>query len=127
MIITLAVVDTAAYFTGRHLGRTPMSSVISPKKTMEGLAGALAGGFLAGAVAGPLLAGIDPFSGGALGASLALLGQMGDLSVSMVKRACGVKDSGRLIPGHGGLLDRLDSYLLTAPFLYCIFRYVLTP
>jgi phosphatidate cytidylyltransferase len=124
LLITLWVVDSAAYFTGMKFGRTPMAPKISPGKTMEGLAGGLAAGFAAGGILGPFLAGVDPLSGAALGILLGILGQLGDLSESLWKRSAGLKDSGGLIPGHGGLLDRIDSFLLTTPAFYYAFRLV---
>jgi phosphatidate cytidylyltransferase len=90
---------------------------ISPSKTLEGVAGGVAaagvvGALLVGALGRPVLAGL------VLGLALALAAQAGDLAESMLKRAAGAKESGSLIPGHGGLLDRVDSFLFAAPVAY---------
>jgi phosphatidate cytidylyltransferase len=113
--------DTGAYFAGRAFGRRKLYPRISPSKTVEGAAG----GFVAsvgGAVAVRLLFLPQlPWWGAAIiGAGGALLGPLGDLSESMLKRAYGAKDSGNMLPGHGGLLDRIDALLFNAPFvLFC--------
>lgn len=111
--------DTFAYFAGHAFGRHKLYERISPKKTWEGFAGG-AFGSTAGtvAVAWWLLPGISPWAFAAVGAGAAVLGPLGDLAESMVKRAAGVKDSGRVIPGHGGLLDRIDALLFVAPWVY---------
>jgi phosphatidate cytidylyltransferase len=118
MAIT-AVGDTAAYYVGSSMGRRKLLPGISPNKTVEG---ALAG--LLGNVVGAQAYGVILFPGWAalLGIPLALLvgtvGQLGDLSESMLKRSAGIKDSGELLPGHGGILDRLDSLLFAVPVTY---------
>jgi phosphatidate cytidylyltransferase len=115
--------DTFAYFAGRFAGRTPMFPRVSPKKTWEGFAGGAAGSVL-GALGmraldpGGDLAGLSAGGAALLGAGAAVLGPLGDLVESMMKRAVGVKDSGRLIPGHGGLLDRIDALLFVAPWVW---------
>ncbi len=122
MIITVWVSDTGAYFSGRFFGRHKLNTEVSPKKTWEG------------AVGGTLLA-----VGGAivmrnlflhtlltlqsaiwLGLLVAVVGQLSDLAESVIKRSTGVKDSSNLLPGHGGFLDRFDSYLLLAPIFYYV-------
>jgi phosphatidate cytidylyltransferase len=112
--------DTAAYFTGHALGRHKLFERISPKKTWEGfvggVAGSVAGALVVRALLLPASLGLVEAVGVGLGA--AVLGPLGDLSESMVKRAAGVKDSGRTIPGHGGLLDRIDALLFVAPWVY---------
>jgi phosphatidate cytidylyltransferase len=120
--------DTLAYFAGRLFGKTPFYPKVSPKKTWEGFAGGVAGSVLGALVlkalflAVPLPAGerFDlPWAGCVgLGLGAAVLGPLGDLCESMLKRAAGVKDSGKLIPGHGGLLDRIDALLFVAPWVY---------
>lgn len=120
--------DTLAYFAGRFFGKTPFYPRVSPKKTWEGF-----GGGVLGSVSGALLTKavflMVPQPDGErfllswggcvwLGLGAAVLGPVGDLVESMLKRAAGVKDSGRLIPGHGGLLDRIDALLFVAPWVY---------
>jgi phosphatidate cytidylyltransferase len=116
----LAVVwttDTAAYVTGRSLGGPRLAPAISPGKTWSGLCGGVLGAALAGAVAAWLLGSGRLVQGAGLGAFLAAVAQLGDLLESAFKRLAGVKDSGSLIPGHGGVLDRVDGLLLAAPAL----------
>jgi phosphatidate cytidylyltransferase len=110
--------DTLAYFAGRFLGKRPLAPRISPKKTWEGFWGGAAGS-IAGAVAVKLLflPAVSIPAVVVVGAGAAVLGPLGDLSESMLKRAAGVKDSGRVIPGHGGLLDRIDAVLFVAPWV----------
>lgn len=111
--------DTAAYFVGRRWGRHRMAPVLSPKKTWEGAAGGLAGS-VAGGVAAVALFGlpIALAAGALLGAVGGVVGPLGDLAESLIKRQVGLKDAGHLIPGHGGLLDRSDSLLFTGPVLF---------
>ena len=113
--------DTGAYFAGRAFGKTPLFPRVSPKKTVEGVVGGL---LLAVAGAGGFkwLLGVQLSWPVALGAAAVLdvAGVVGDLSESMLKRAFGVKDSGTIMPGHGGILDRIDSLLFTAPLLWVI-------
>ena len=111
--------DTAAWAVGMRWGRTRLAPVVSPKKSWEGFwGGAVAGGVVL--LIGNRLAGLGLSAGAAagLGAFTAGLGQVSDLTESLVKRRCGVKDSGALLPGHGGVLDRFDSFYLVAPFFY---------
>lgn len=118
LVITWAN-DTCAYFAGRLLGRHKLHPAVSPNKTWEGFAGGVVGSvggmFIARAVAFPALTPTDCW---ALGLAGAVLGPLGDLCESLLKRAHGVKDSGTLIPGHGGLLDRVDALLFNAPAVY---------
>ncbi|WP_168718709.1 phosphatidate cytidylyltransferase [Thermosulfurimonas marina] len=121
LLYLLAVVfsaDTGAYFGGRLWGHRPFFPAISPRKTLEGyICGVLAGTLGGGALA--LWKGLFPWREGlALSLALAVLSPAGDLLESMVKRACGVKDSGRILPGHGGLLDRVDALIFLAPALW---------
>lgn len=115
--------DTFAYFAGRFLGRHKLLERISPRKTWEGAAGGVLGS-VAGALAVRLLdlthdLGTLSLGGAvALGLGAAVVGPLGDLAESMMKRSAGVKDSGRLIPGHGGLLDRIDALLFVAPWVW---------
>ena len=117
--------DTMAYFAGRFLGRRKLYPAVSPNKTWEGFLGGLLGSvlglFILRAVAFPVLTVVDCSVLGVLGG---LLGPMGDLCESMLKRAYGVKDSSRLVPGHGGMLDRIDALLFNAPLVFLYASYV---
>jgi|tagenome__1003787_1003787.scaffolds.fasta_scaffold20938294_2 phosphatidate cytidylyltransferase len=106
--------DTGAYLVGRQIGRHKFLTHISPAKSIEGLVGGLVATTVVTAL---LLAGLgqDWRGGLLLGPALGLAAQAGDLAESMLKRAAGAKDSGTLIPGHGGMLDRIDSFLFAAP------------
>ena len=111
--------DVAAYFVGRGLGRTRLAPALSPKKTVEGAVGGLAGSLAVGVLFAVLIWKSQPLAGILiLTAVVALAGQIGDLAESALKRSAGVKDSSALLPGHGGLLDRLDSLLTAAPVLW---------
>lgn len=116
--------DTGAYFTGRYLGKTKLYPAISPAKTVEGSIGGIAGSILGVLIARAIY--FDALSIGsavAFGFVFAVVAQLGDLLESQMKRACGVKDSGTLLPGHGGLLDRLDSIYVSAPVVAAIGPY----
>ena len=113
--------DTGAYYAGRRFGTTKIFPVLSPKKTWAGLWGGLICGVLCAALVHGLMGGPWSFLGGLVSAALlVLVGVAGDLAESMLKRACGVKDSGTILAGHGGVLDRIDSMLLVAPALYLV-------
>ena len=108
--------DTGAYLVGRQIGRHKFLTHISPSKSIEGLVGGLVACTIVIAL---MLAGLGEAPAGAiiLGPLLGLVAQAGDLAESMIKRAAGAKDSGTLIPGHGGILDRIDSFLFAAPLV----------
>ena len=111
--------DTAAYYIGKLLGRRPLAPTISPSKTWEGAIGGLLGGAAAGAACTLVFdLEIGLAAGLLLGTLMGVVGQLGDLSESILKRSAGVKDSGRLIPGHGGVLDRADAIVLNLALLY---------
>lgn len=117
--------DTLAYYVGRLFGKHKLCPNLSPKKTVEGAAGGLAGGII-GTVAIALIfenRGIHIGWYVLLGAVLGVLCQFGDLAASMVKRHFGVKDFGHLLPGHGGLMDRLDSTIFILPVVWLFFLY----
>jgi phosphatidate cytidylyltransferase len=114
--------DTAAFFTGKMAGRHKLMPAVSPGKTWEGFIGGALGGVAALMVAGrPLLPGLTVMEWIPLGLLMAVFGPLGDLSKSMLKRAYHVKDAGRILPGHGGILDRIDAILFNAPvvLLFC--------
>ena len=108
--------DTGAYLIGRLTGRTRLVEHISPSKTVEGLAGGLVVATVAAGV-GALLVGLEPWHPLVVGPVVGLAAQAGDLAESLLKRAAGRKESGFLVPGHGGVLDRVDSFLFAAPVL----------
>jgi phosphatidate cytidylyltransferase len=125
LIAVIALSDSAQYYAGTLWGRRPLAPVVSPKKTMEGAIG----GFVVAPWAGVLvgvwaLPGWSPLVTGGLALGLALFGMAGDLFESLLKRAAGAKDSSAIIPGHGGVLDRIDAYLFAAPVFYLFLRYI---
>lgn len=123
--------DSLAYLGGRFLGRTRLAPKVSPNKTVEGALAGLAGGVAVAAMAGPALLAGTPADGlglaalAAVGALLSAAGQVGDLYESALKRYCGVKDSGVILPGHGGILDRFDSALFAGPTAYWLLKLVI--
>jgi phosphatidate cytidylyltransferase len=110
--------DSAAYFVGKAIGRHPCAPYLSPKKTWEGTIGGWFGGVAATMLLGYWLVDLPWIHGLALGALVATIAPFGDLAKSMVKRQMGVKDFSALIPGHGGMFDRIDSLLFVAPVMY---------
>ena len=118
LFVTFAM-DTCSFFVGRALGRRPLAPSISPSKTWEGAAGGVAGAVAAGVSAVYLLS-LDAVlvEAAVLSALLGVVGQAGDLVESRLKRIAGVEDSGRLLPGHGGVLDRLDSIVFNLVVVY---------
>lgn len=131
-LVLLAVVgpwisDTGAFFAGRTFGRHKLFPFISPRKTFEGsLGGLLATTVVVGFFAERFL-GFPPPYGALSGAAISLLSQAGDLFESMLKRLLEIKDLGRSLPGHGGILDRIDSLLFTAPGVYYLYILFFTP
>lgn len=121
--------DTFAYFTGVLLGKHKLAPVLSPKKSIEGSIGGVAGSALAGALFGYLFAAkvgqeVNLIVVCAvLGAFGSVISQMGDLAASAIKRNQDIKDYGTLIPGHGGIMDRFDSVIVTAPIIYFLVYY----
>jgi phosphatidate cytidylyltransferase len=117
VLVVIMAGDICAYFVGRRFGTKKLALEISPGKTVEGAVGYVVGSVLAGYLIGISLAiGLSWLELVILSALLSVLGQLGDLFESWIKRAFAVKDSGRLLPGHGGLLDRLDSLIFPAVF-----------
>lgn len=122
LLAILMVGDAAAFFVGHAIGRRPLAPRISPGKTIEGAIGGLAGAAAAALAVRALGLPLLPLTHAlGLGVAVAAAGTVGDLFESLLKRWAGVKDSGRLFPGHGGMLDRLDSLLFGAPVLYWYF------
>ena len=125
LMLTVIVSDTAQYYTGRLLGRRPLAPVLSPKKTVEGALGGLVFGTFVFAFVGAWWLPVVPASVRVvLGVGIVAVGIAGDLFESMLKRSAGVKDSSSLIPGHGGILDRIDALLFAAPVYYVVLKYV---
>lgn len=127
--ITLLMVvsnDTFGYIVGYRFGRTPIAPRISPKKSWEGLAGSLAGSTLVGVVTVPLFVGQPWWVGAILAVTTVAAATSGDFSESMVKRELGIKDMSSALPGHGGVMDRLDSLVFAAPVAYTVLALPLT-
>jgi phosphatidate cytidylyltransferase len=124
LILSVAISDSCQYYSGRLFGRHLLAPVVSPKKTVEGALGGFAGGALALGVIGhwwlPYVA--LPWRLG-LGLAIVAVGIVGDLFESLLKRSVGVKDASAIIPGHGGVLDRIDALLFAAPVFYVFVRY----
>jgi phosphatidate cytidylyltransferase len=116
----VVIYDTGAYATGAALGRHPLAPHVSPNKTWEGTAGATVACLLAGAFLLPLWEPWTLASGLVLAAVTCVVAPLGDLAESMLKRDLAVKDMGSILPGHGGMLDRIDALLFTAPALYYV-------
>jgi len=119
IVAIVAAADIGAYFTGRSLGRTKLAPAISPGKTREGLLGGLIGAAVVSAAGASMLdANVVVFT--LAGAAIALVSVVGDLTVSAFKRSAGLKDSGRILPGHGGVMDRIDSLIAALPLFVLI-------
>ena len=118
--------DTGAYFAGRFLGKNKLFPRVSPKKTIEGVfGGVLLSIIVSVSFMMNYFPDVDVIHAVILGGGLALLSVVGDLVESMLKRATGVKDSGNLMPGHGGIVDRLDSLVFTFPLTFCYVTWIL--
>jgi phosphatidate cytidylyltransferase len=128
LLVAIGLSDTFAFAFGKMLGKHKLCPAISPNKTVEGSIAGLAGGALVGLMAYAIqqiwhlegLPGWSPLLYLSAGICLSSVGQIGDLAESALKRSAGVKDSGRLFPGHGGALDRCDAFLFGGPALYCL-------
>jgi phosphatidate cytidylyltransferase len=117
VLVVIMAGDVCAYFVGRRFGTKKLAPEISPGKTVEGAVGYVLGSVLSGSLVGIFLdIGLSWIEFAIVSGLLSVLGQLGDLFESWIKRVFAVKDSGRLLPGHGGLLDRLDSLIFPAVF-----------
>tara|TARA_B100001996_G_scaffold327926_1_gene274977 strand:+ start:4435 stop:5406 length:972 start_codon:yes stop_codon:yes gene_type:complete len=119
-IVNVAITDSFALIWGRLIGKHPFRPILSPKKTWEGVFGGVISAGLVGYLAQPLLPEFDALITALLGILLAIVGTTGDLMLSSIKRDLGIKDWSQMLPGHGGLLDRIDSFILVAPATYWI-------
>jgi len=136
-LVVMWLGDTGAYFAGRFLGKAKLYPAVSPKKTRAGAVGGLVGSFAAAALMkvlwsqapGSPVCPLHWLDIALLAIPGAALGQMGDLAESLLKRSTGVKDSGSILPGHGGILDRIDAVLFFAPYMhvYMIVRFAFYP
>ena len=130
VLVGACLTDTFAYFCGRFFGKRHLAPKISPNKTVEGAIGGLFGGMVSMVIYGVIIGLINPefelnfLNLAILGLISAIFAQMGDLSLSLIKRETGIKDFGNFIPGHGGILDRIDSILFVAPVTYYFLLYM---
>lgn len=126
LIAVISATDTGAYFAGKKFGNNKLAPAISPNKTWEGLIGGVVAATITGTLFSPYI-NIHQSVTLAISVSpmIAIVAQIGDLFKSWMKRRAGVKDSGNILPGHGGLLDRLDGYMFTAPILAIIIHFAL--
>ncbi|MBT1670194.1 phosphatidate cytidylyltransferase [Curtobacterium sp. MCLR17_039] len=123
-ILVVVAVDTGAYATGLNLGKHPMAPRISPKKTWEGFAGSVAASIVVGILVALFMLGLPWWTGVLLGVLISGSATLGDLTESMIKRDLGIKDISSFLPGHGGLLDRIDSILPSAAVAYVLYLIV---
>lgn len=127
LLVTFAT-DTGAFFVGRSVGRHPLAPGTSPHKTWEGAIGGFAVAMVAALALGRVLElGLGSWQQAVMGATVGVTAQAGDLVESRLKRISQVKDAGSIIPGHGGILDRLDSLLLSVPTVYYLLSLVFIP
>lgn len=114
--------DTGAYLVGRKFGQTKLFERISPKKTWEGSLGGVFFGLLLGYVNSQIFEGLDTLTWMILALIVVIFGSLGDLVESLFKRSLGIKDSGKILPGHGGVLDRFDGIFISAPMVYTFLK-----
>ncbi|MDP9224502.1 MAG: phosphatidate cytidylyltransferase [Actinomycetota bacterium] len=125
-LLAAAADDIAAFFAGTAMGKHKMAPSISPAKSWEGVVAGAGGAVAAAVLLIPSWTALSAPQALGVGAIVAVLGPMGDLVESLVKRELGVKDSGRLLPGHGGMLDRLDAIIFCAPAVFLYLRFILS-
>ena len=123
LLLLTGLNDVAQYVSGKLLGRHQVAPTVSPNKTVEGLAGGILITAWLAAFVGPFVTPLSPGFCAFLGAAISLGGFLGDLTISGVKRDLGIKDTGTLLPGHGGILDRIDSLVFTAPLFFHLVRF----
>jgi phosphatidate cytidylyltransferase len=123
-ILLVVLSDVGGYAFGVLLGRHPMAPSVSPKKSWEGFAGSAVFAAIGGAIVVPLLVAGTSVEGVAIGLAVMVAATLGDLGESMIKRDLGIKDMGSVLPGHGGLMDRLDSLLPAAPVAYLLLTWL---
>jgi len=123
LVVLTQLNDVAQYVWGRLFGRHKVTPTVSPNKTWEGLIGGVATTVLLAAAIGPFLTPMDWLWSAAAGGVIGVAGFFGDITISAMKRDLGVKDTGGLIPGHGGILDRVDSLTIAAPAFFHFFHY----
>ena len=121
MLLLVVSNDTFGYIVGASFGKHPMAPKISPKKSWEGFAGSVAGAMIIGVLACVLMLDKPWWVGLVLATGMVAASTAGDLAESMVKRELGVKDMSSILPGHGGVMDRLDSIVFAAPVAYVLF------
>ena len=124
IVALVALVDISSFFVGSSIGRRPLAPVISPKKTVEGFVAGTLTALAVGAVIGYLVEPIDLPTGLVLGAVVAVFAPIGDLAVSVVKRSLDIKDMGSILPGHGGLLDRIDGVITAIPAVWVVMTWL---
>ena len=122
LLFVISFSDIFAYFGGKRFGKSMRAPTISPKKTWEGSFFGVVGGGIVGAVFGEITMSMFWLYGMLLAMVLAVVGQFGDLIESKIKRLCNVKDSGKILPGHGGILDRIDGHMFAAPVFYYLLK-----
>jgi len=122
LLFVISFSDIFAYFGGKRFGKSMLAPTISPKKTWEGSFFGVMGGGIVGAVFGEITMSMFWLYGMLLAMVMAVVGQFGDLIESKIKRLCNVKDSGKILPGHGGILDRIDGHMLAAPVFYYLLK-----
>lgn len=124
MFTAILATDIGCYYAGRHLGKHKLAPVVSPNKTIEGSIGGAVAAVIGAVLVGHFI-GLEWYFSIMLGLLCTIFGQIGDLCESLIKRDAGVKDSGHSLPGHGGFLDRTDSFILTIPVMYYFCKHVI--
>ena len=122
LLFVISFSDIFAYFGGKRFGKSMLAPEISPNKTWEGCFFGVLGGGIVGAVFGEIIMSMFWINAMLLAIVLSVLGQLGDLIESKIKRLCNVKDSGKILPGHGGILDRIDGHMFAAPVFYYLLK-----